>query len=345
MIRLFLISCLYLSIACPAFATNASNVISKDRMLLVLAAPSISDKSVMGRKYYDDVIKFHIDYAKKIIGHDNVVILVDQDTAPYYRKELPEDVLLLVDESLHIWMRDFTTVNPLNPVQGIYTWATMSKRESRDVQRTFSTLVDKYGIQRFHSKYVIDGGNVVDNYAGKAVVTKRFLRDNSLNYEEGKEILKEMLGASHVAIIDVEYGDYLGHADGVVMWVENDVLLVNDYHRYDQEYRSKLLAELNRSFPETTIVEIPVEYGDDDDSAVGINVNSTVTFNHIYVPVYGMRHEKTVLRVIGKNTNKKVHTIRSNGVATGGGSVRCLTWQLAGQNAEKLILAARKDGN
>ncbi len=125
------------------------------------------------------------------------------------------------------------------------------------------------------------------------------------------------------------------------MWIGNDVLLVNDYRKYDREYRSKLLDELSKSFPETTIVEVPVEYGDDDFSAEGINVNSTVTFNNIYVPVYGMRHEKTVLGIIRRYSNKRVHTIRSNGVATGGGSVRCLTWQLTGQNARKLILAAR----
>ncbi len=64
-IRLFVISCLYLSIACQTLWANTSNVISNDRMLLVLAAPSSYDRRAMGRKYFDDVIRFHIDYAKK----------------------------------------------------------------------------------------------------------------------------------------------------------------------------------------------------------------------------------------------------------------------------------------
>ncbi len=312
-------------------------------MLLVLAAPSEYDKQEVGREYYNDVIQFHINYAKKIIGHDNVVILVDEDTASLYRNTLPKDVLLVVKEPLHIWMRDFTTVNPLDPVQGIYTWATMSKRDSKKVQKTFGAFVDKYKIKRRFSELIMDGGNVVDNYAGKAVITKRLLKDNKLDYEEGKKLLKDVLGFSHVAFIDEEYGDYLGHSDGVAMWVEEDILLVNDYRKYDKGYRSKLLAEIKESLPDTTIIEVPVEYTNDDSSAVGINVNSTVTFNNIYMPVFGMQHEKAVLDAVHKNTTKRVHTVRSNGVATGGGSVRCLTWQLTGENAEKLILAARRD--
>jgi hypothetical protein len=38
-----------------------------------------------------------------------------------------------------------------------------------------------------------------------------------------------------------------------------------------------------------------------------------------------------------------VITINAEGVCSMGGSVRCLTWQLTGENAEKLILAAKEN--
>ncbi len=40
---------------------------------------------------------------------------------------------------------------------------------------------------------------------------------------------------------------------------------------------------------------------------------------------------------------KPVIEVEANGVCDLGGSVRCLTWQLTGDNAEKLIMAARED--
>ena len=86
-------------------------------------------------------------YAKSIMGNDNVVVIVDEDTKLYYEKKLPADVLLVAD--VHdIWMRDFTTVNPLKPVQFIYTWASMTKSESKDVQNSFIKLADGFDIKK-----------------------------------------------------------------------------------------------------------------------------------------------------------------------------------------------------
>ena len=67
------------------------------------------------------------------MGNDNVVILVDKSTKSYYKGRLPED-LLLTSNIYDIWVRDFTTVNPLNPVQFKYTWASMTQQERGKVR-------------------------------------------------------------------------------------------------------------------------------------------------------------------------------------------------------------------
>ena len=61
-----------------------------------------------------------------------------------------------------------------------------------------------------------------------------------------------------------------------------------------------------------------------------------MTHNNIYVPVFNMNHDKQVVDIIKENTGKNVITINAEGVCPMGGSVRCLTWQLAGVNADKL---------
>ncbi len=56
-----------------------------------------------------------------------------------------------------------------------------------------------------------------------------------------------------------------------------------------------------------------------------------------------MPHDQQAVNIIQQNTSKNVITVNAEGVCPMGGSVRCLTWQLAGQNAEKLIIAAREN--
>jgi agmatine/peptidylarginine deiminase len=321
-----------------------SNSITDDRMLLVLSAPSVHDT------YYQSafqlIVDFQIDYARAIMGNDNVVVMADQDTLPYYENKLPADVLMSADVG-DIWMRDFSTVNPHNPVQFTYTWASMTQPESVEVQNSFTAFADRYKIQRSATSLLIDGGNIVDNYAGRVITTTRFMEDNHLTYAQAKQELMALLGAAEVAIIEPDE-DVLAHSDGMVSWIDENMLLVNDYSN-DPAFRTLVMEELQSAFPSTTIIEVPVEYTanppgqwDGFESACGVNLNSTVTDKNIYVPVFNMPHDEEAVNLIRQNTTKNVITINAEGVCPMGGSVRCLTWQLTGENAERLILAARE---
>lgn len=320
-----------------------TNTISTDRMLLVLSAPSVNES------YYSSafnlIVEFQINYAKAIMNNDNVVVIVDAPTKRFYEGRLPEDILITAD-IYDIWMRDFTTVNPESPVQFTYTWASMTRAESHELQGSFSQFANSIGINKVSTELLIDGGNIVDNYNGRVITTTRFLEDNGLSYEAGVERLKSLLSASEVAIIAPDE-EVLAHSDGMVSWIDDNTLIINDYSE-DEDFRTQVMTELENAFPDITIIEVPVEYTtnppgqwDGFESACGINLNATTTYNNIYVPVFSMSHEGEALRLMRQNTSKKIIEVNAEGVCAMGGSVRCLTWQLAGSNAEKMILAAR----
>ncbi|MBL6983077.1 MAG: hypothetical protein ISR58_18030 [Anaerolineales bacterium] len=86
-----------------------SNHIDEDRMLLVLSAPSINEPYYA--EVFDQIIEFDIAYANAVLGHDNIIILADEDTMPSLEDALPGDFLLHAGAA-DIWMRDFTTVIP-----------------------------------------------------------------------------------------------------------------------------------------------------------------------------------------------------------------------------------------
>jgi len=194
-------------------------------MLLVLSAPSIDDP------YYEEafeaIVDFQIDYARAIMGNDNVIVVVDDRTKRFYEDRLPEDVILRADV-LDIWMRDFSTVNPLDPVRFRYTWASMEEHESVEVQRSFERFAAEVGLQMRTAPYLLDGGNLVDNYAGAAVTTTRFLNDNGLTHDEGMSVLMDVLKLDTVAILPPDE-EVLAHSDGMVSWLDEETLLVNDY--------------------------------------------------------------------------------------------------------------------
>ena len=343
------LSSLTVLLACLNFAGGASareptNILTDDRMLLVLAAPSVLEE--LPADLLNSFINFQINYARQVIQHgqDNVIILVDADTRSRYRA-LPDDVLLTVPEGMHVWTRDFTTVNPFSPVSFQYTDATMSRQESVEVQDLFDDFVKTYDLDITQADYLLDGGNLVDNYAGDVIVTERFLVDNNLSRSAGKSILKWELGADAVAIIEADE-EIMAHADGMLMWLDEETLLVNDYSKvpdFGREYQEEMMYELETTFPEASIIPVPAQFSHEDTSACGVNLNTVLTNNALYVPVFGGNYssnENQVLNAIKANSSRMVITVEANSVCDQGGSVRCLTWQLTGDNADKLIRAA-----
>lgn len=322
-------------------AVVQSNIHSSDRMLIVLSAPSVHNTYY--KEDFENIVAFQKKYAQTVLGNDNIVILVDADTLPYYQDELPEDLLLVANVD-DIWMRDFSTVLPEAMVQFTYDPSYFESRSDAErIQESFVDATDTFNLEYDWEDLVLDGGNIVDNGKDKLVTTTRFLEENELTKREAKEILKEVTGVKEVAIIDYD-DEVMGHADGMVMWTDAQTLLVN---QYDEPFRSRVMRELESAFSGVTIVEVAATFTytqwRDFNSACGVNLNSVVTYNHIYVPTFNQSvADRAALRVIQNNTDKKVHTISAEHVCHMGGSVRCLSWQITGANAKKLIEAARQ---
>jgi agmatine/peptidylarginine deiminase len=331
-----------------------SNVLSTEnggdrRMLLTISAPSVDNQYY--KEIFNEIIEFDINYAKSVLNNDNIVIVVDKKTKKYFQNKLPDDILLTGD-ICDIWMRDFTLINPFNPVQFKYSWHSMKKLESRQTQQSFENFAKKLDLNYSKTDYILDGGNIVDSNHGQVITTERFLDDNKLNcmkeddFEKGKEILRNKLNATHVAIIQPDE-PVLGHSDGMVMWIDEKTLVVYDYKSTDPKLYKNIMRELKDSFPNVKIIEVPFKPSDavwrGFTSTSGININAVTTFDNIYIPTYNdPNHDQQFIDIIKTHaTNKKVIPIPAEGIAKMGGSVRCLTYQSIGQNADKIIKAAR----
>jgi agmatine/peptidylarginine deiminase len=320
----------------PNVPANA-NEHKEGRMLIVISAPSIEDP------YYKDnfqkIVDFDIQFAKSIIGKDNVVVLVDKETLPYFKDKLPKDVLLEADV-YDIWIRDFATVHPSKMVKFVY-----DRPETPSIDESFRIFTKENELQLKESNLKIDGGNVVDNNNGKLILTDKIMERNPrLTTSSLISKLKQELGATEVAIIPMDE-EYLGHSDGMVMFVDDNTVIMNNYKGYPS-FKKNVLRKLRKGLPQVKIVEIDgTGYGEEYGayaSACGIYVNSVVTYNYIYMPFFGKAAEDNAAKqTIQSNTNKTVVTVNAKDVCFLGGNTRCLSWQITGDNALKIIEAAR----
>lgn len=324
-------------------AQAPSNHEHDGRTLIVLAAPASADRYY--RPVRRDILDFQIAYARQILGRDNVVILCDRRTRRELAKDLPDDILLEAPMR-DIWTRDFLPVRQGDPVIFRYAAAAQSgKQADADwVQDGFVRLARRLGLAFRRAPWILDGGNVVDNGAGKAIVTDRFLADNGLGREEAIALLREQLGAEQVAILPADPEDALGHADGMASFIASNTVAIP---RGDGAFHEAILRELRDAFPGVRIVEIETEYDDEAfdpryGSARGIHVNATVTDRHLYLPVFGMATDAPALEAIRAASDREVVAVDASKVARLGGSVRCLGAQMKGENARRLIDAARR---
>ena len=309
--------------------------------LIILAPPPDGDE------YYadvlDDIFDFHVAYARKILKHDDVIILSGKDFYADYVAELGAKHVAPV-EMQDIWMRDFSPLNAAAPVMMRYSaegqgGGRKGQSDADAVQEVLAEAVESAGLSFTESDLLNDGGNFVDDYAGNVVLSRKFLRDNRLSEEKGRAAIRKVTGAKNVAFIEADEQGGLEHADGVVAFVAENTLVINSYPE-DLKYASALKADLRRGLPNVTIHEIITPYDGSKiydkrfGSACGLYTNMLVTPTRIYFPQFGIPEDAKALANLRGWTDRQVIPVSSQQVCQMGGGVRCMSWQLRGMQAD-----------
>ncbi len=310
--------------------------------LIVLAAPATHDPYYAGVQ--DNIFDFHIAYAKTIEQHgDDVLVLTDSTSYDKYVAELGKDKVFIAP-MLDIWMRDFSLSNMNSPTLFRYTAAGQggSQQDADAVQDVFAALIQDANISFSDSDLLDDGGNFVDDYMGNVVISTKFLRDNKLSEKAARERIQSMPGINHVAFIEADEQGGLEHADGIVSFVDTNTLIINSYPEYPA-YTRYLKHALKRGLPNVKIHEIVtpydgrIIYDPRFGSACGLYTNALVTPERIYFPQFGIAEDRLALKQVQQATTREVVPVASHQVCHMGGGVRCMSWQVRGENAAKLL--------
>lgn len=189
------------------------------------------------------------------------------------------------------------------------------------------------------SDIVLDGGNAV-HWADKAIMTDKIYRENP-NYRRPalRRKLMDLLGLNELIIVPKEPGDVLGHADGVVRFIDAYRVLVNDYSRVDPGYGERLLRVLHRAGLEC--VDIP--YAPDFRSrakippATGCYLNFLQTAETVAFPAFLLPEDEIAISRAREITgNKRLVVVAAGSIATKGGILNCLAWTIKGRRSGQI---------
>ena len=291
-------------------------------------------------QYLDNLQKiadFVIEMDGKTKGRDHLFIIHDKSGRAYLNQHTFTNAHLIEeDQSLDLWMRDFPPCMPNQQIKFKYRPQYISTAQAKFDEGNFEKFARMVGLPQLqHSNLVLEGGNIVDNGVDAAITTERPYDDNT-NISKA-QLVRELESdiKMKVAVIPDPL-DTTGHADGVVTFVEEDVLLISLFDDADAvDFYNAMETAVLSVFPNLTIVPLPcyARKGKSQGfvSAEGSYANSLVTSNAIYLPFFGNQTSNERAFATFKNSTQKdvIPVYNAGKVPVLGGSLRCMTWQIA----------------
>jgi len=136
-----------------------------------------------------------------------------------------------------------------------------------------------------------------------------------------------LLHAEECVLIPKEAGDPIGHADGIVRFLDERTVVMNDYAAIDPAYgiRVRTLLERQGLHVELLPYSLDSTVVDGIPSAVGNHVNFLRIGNLVVVPAYGMSSDAEAVAVLnGRLAGCRIESLDCSGLARRGGVLNCI---------------------
>jgi agmatine deiminase len=183
--------------------------------------------------------------------------------------------------------------------------------------------------QPLHSPIILDGGNIVKS-ENKVIITDRVLKDNRYQFPDDHTILERLKYDLKCEVIIIpEYPEEeTGHADGLIRFVDENTVLINDEATEpEKEWLRELLLVLKTNGLKH--ISIPCDLGERAETADGLYINYLHVGNLVVVPQFGFKSSDQKTIEIMNQVFGKTHRIipfRANWLAENGGVFNCASW-------------------
>lgn len=237
----------------------------------------------------------------------------------------------LLPNTKDVWAVDYMPIQTdLNKfVRFVYNPSYLQTKKYLKTISDVDEICKAIGIETLKTEIIIDGGNVT-RWANKVIMTDRVFKDNPI-YERKKLIkeLHELLQVDKIYFVPEQPGDFTGHSDGMVRFVDEHTVIINDYKQEKEWfYRAFEIAIHNTGLDYITI---PYNVYDNksNDHANGDYINYLQMENTIIIPIFGIKEDDLAVRQLETIfAGQNIQTIESNEIAYDGGILNCITWNI-----------------
>lgn len=164
-----------------------------------------------------------------------------------YNSQIVCEFLPCTYSPFYIWARDYMPVQVHKNKFVRFRYEPDYLKNYPEYKPEVEEILEQLGIKQSYSPINLDGGNVI-SCGDKVILTDKIYKENP-QYSHTKLIdeLADLLEAEIVLIPWDRYEEY-GHADGMVRYIGENRVLLNNYYDFDKTLRKKLLNELSPHF-------------------------------------------------------------------------------------------------
>lgn len=236
------------------------------------------------------------------------------------------DIKCEILETKDIWMRDFM---PFLLDDGWLISYNYDPDYLKDDK--YNNLRTKIQPLKEHINLVLDGGNFV-RHKNKAIMTDKIFKENpSKTKSEIIETIKQKCALNELIIIPRQPYDMLGHSDGMVRWIDENSVLVNDFSNESKSFNDRLIRSLKKCGLNIKFMK----YGEGFFSKKrdwGAYLNFIKINGLLIVPVYGTDDDYIAIEQIKKiYSGCSIETINLSEIIELGGALHCITAEKFGR--------------
>lgn len=238
----------------------------------------------------------------------------------------------LLPHTKDIWAVDYM---PIQVTESRFVKFVYNPDYLRDTIKWRKTISDvtaicsALNIHHDNSDILIDGGNVIRG-TNKVIMCDKVFKENP-HYSEKKLIaeLEKLFEIDKIIFVPTDPFDDFGHADGMVRFLDDKTVLINEYTEDGMDFQLQLRLALHNAG--LNYIEAPYSpYSNKSDlQATGNYINYLHMKQAVVIPIFGIAEdEKAVRKFEELFSGHNIKTIYSKDVANEGGVLNCISWNI-----------------
>ena len=230
-----------------------------------------------------------------------------------------------------IWAVDFMPVqiNKDEFVQFTYNPDYLHPKKYHKTISDVDSICKAIKLKPKKSNLIVDGGNVSRTTDKVIMCDKVFHENKNLSEKEVIKQLRQLFQVDKLYFVPWDINDFTGHADGMVRFINNNTVLINDYSKENAAFQRCFRMSLHNAGLDW--IELPYSPPKDSTftSARGLYLNYLQMKQAIIVPTFKTNYDEKALKVLEQVFKRTaITTIDSNELADHGGILNCITWNI-----------------